>query len=433
MEQGVCPLLFLKSRNVCYWIGKGCDMKTIQVIGIVVLLLVGSTVMEGREVREWNMAAMDMIKADGISNHFGNQTMATLHIAIFDAVNGIQDHYDPFLVHLKGPRNLPEEAAVAAAAYEVLSTLYPQKKGLFKPLYEQQLARVPKQPHKQTAIVYGQLVARRVLKWRENDGSAEAGAVPYPDGTEPGAWRRTSAAAPVLPGWGQVRPFSMIRGDQFRLNGPPEMTGYEYARDYAEVLEMGRNTSPYRTGEQTVIARFWVIGIPRMWNLVAHQVSEEMDCGLVEEARLFALVNTALADAQIVGWDMKYHYGFWRPVTAIRLGDQDGNDATAADAAWESLLPAPAFPEYPSGHSTSSSAAAMVLAKFYGSDDFTFVLASEANPGLPYRTYSSFWQAAREAGLSRIYGGIHFNFSNTEGLEAGRSLGRYIYENFMTE
>lgn len=399
----------------------------------VLLVLAASALLQAAEVREWNTAAMDMIKQDGISNHMGNQTMATLHVAMFDAVNGIEQRYDPFQVQLRMPRHLPKQAAAAAAAYEVLSTLYPLKKETFKPLYQQQVSQVPGSAAKKAAIIYGQLVAQKILKQRQNDGSAQAGSVPYPDGTQPGQWRRTDANPPVLPGWGQVRPFTMSSGDQFRLIGPPPMIGYEYARDYAEVMAMGAKISPFRTAEQTTIARFWPMGIPRMWNLTAHQLADHLSCSLLQEARLFALLNVALADAQIVGWDMKYYYGFWRPVTAIRLGDQDGNDNTTADPAWESLLPAPAFPEYPSGHSTSCSAAATILAKFAGTDDFTFALTSEANPGLGPRTFDSFWQAAREAGISRVYGGIHFNFSNTEGLEAGRSLGRYIYENIMTD
>ena len=406
-------------------------MKKGKFIGIIIVLLAGSAFAGAKEVREWNMAAIDMIKRDNISNHFGNRTAAILHIAMFDAVNGIEKQYNPYLVSLPASGDLPTQAAVAAAAFEVLSRLYPLLQEEFEPLYAAQLARVADGPNKQAAMLYGQEVADRVLQWRENDGSAQAGGVPYPDGTEPGQWRRTDANPPVLPGWGQVRPFAMTAGDQFRLTGPPDMTEYVYARDYSEVMEIGRKVSSSRTAEQTTIARFWPMGIPRMWNLVAHQAAEALDCSLLEEARLFALVNVALADAQVVGWDMKYHYGFWRPITAIRLADQDGNDATTADPAWESLLPAPAFPEYTSGHSTSCSAAATVLAKFAGTNSFTFTLNSEANPGLPTRTYTGFWQAAAEAGISRIYGGIHFNFSNTDGLEAGRSLGRYIYENFM--
>ncbi|MBN1816578.1 MAG: vanadium-dependent haloperoxidase [Sedimentisphaerales bacterium] len=408
-------------------------MKQIRFTGCILMLLIGAGLLEATEIREWNTAAMDMIKQEGISNQFGNRTMAMLHIAMYDAVNGIQHQYDPFLVRFRAPKIWPEEAAVASAAYEVLRKLYPLKENDFKPLYLEQLARVPNHPRKKVAVVYGQLIANYVLKWRENDGSADAAGVSYPDGTEPGQWRRTDAKPPMLPGWGQVRPFTMISGNQFRLIGPLDMAGYEYARDYAEVMDVGRKTSPYRTAEQTNIARFWPTGIPRIWNLVAHQICDEMDYSLLEEARLFALLNVALTDSQIVSWDMKYYYGFWRPVTAIGYGDQDGNDNTVEDPTWESLLPSPPFPEYPSGHSTSCAAAATILAKCMGTDEFAFALNSEANPSLPPRVFNSFWEAAREAGISRIYGGIHFNFSNTEGLEAGRSLGRYIFENFMTK
>lgn len=406
-------------------------MKNLGVSCSIFVLLICSVSLRANEVKEWNLAVIDMIKADAVSNHFGNRATAMTHIAMFDAINGIRGQYEPFISEAPAPLDLPEQAAAASAAFEVLSSLYPAKEDRFQPLYDEQLARVPDGPGKEAAIAYGKLVAQDVLASRENDGSSQAGAVPYPDGTEPGQWRRTDGKAPMLPGWGQVRPFAMLARDQFRLIGPLDLTGYEYARDYAEVAEIGAKDSPSRTGEQTVIARFWMSGIPTLWNLVAHQVSEAKGCDLLDDARLFALLNVALADAQVVGWDMKYHYGFWRPVTAIRNGDQDGNDGTTADAVWESLLPAPAFPEYPSGHSTSCSAAATVLAKFAGTDEFTFVLSSEANPSLPPRTFPSFWAAVREAGVSRIYGGIHFNFSNTEGLEAGRSLGRYLFENFM--
>lgn len=416
-------------------------MKNARVVGVALLLLAGSAVLEAKEVAEWNMAAIDMIKADGISNHLGNRTMAMLHVAMFDAVNGIEDQYDPFLVDFRMPRALPAEVAAASAAFEILTSLYPDREDVFRPLYESHIAEEPQHPGKRPrmsygrrlAIAYGRLVAQRVLQWRENDGSAEAGAVPYPDGTEIGQWRRTDARPPMMPGWGDVLPFAMTSGQQFRLIGPPDITGYEYARDYAEVMDMGGKTSSYRTAEQTEIARFWISGIPRIWNLVAHQVCDAKDYGLLEEARLFALLNVALADAQVVGWDMKYHFGFWRPVTANAYADQDDNDYTHPYPDWQSLLMVPTFPEYPSGHSTSCAAAATVLAKFVGTDEFSFAVNSEANPDLSTRHFNSFWAAARQAGISRVYGGIHFNFSNTEGLEAGRSLGRYICENIMAE
>jgi len=395
-------------------------------------------------VMEWNLAMLDMIKTDSISNHFGNRTLAMVHIAMFDSINGIQQKYTQFDVpgfwHWRFvgnaralPRTASPEAAAAAAAYTILSSQYPAKEATFSSLYQEQLARLTNNPgSKQRGIRFGEDVAQAILQWREDDGSAEAASVPYPDGTELGKWRRTSMMPPMLPGWGDVEPFAMTSGDQFRLMGPPPLDSYEYARDYNEVKTIGEVDSPIRTEEQTTIARFWVSGIPRMWNLVARNLVEANQYDLLESARLLALLNVTMADANIVGWDMKYHYGYWRPVTAIQYGDVDGNDGTTGEAGWTSLIPAPAFPEYVSGHSTACGSAASLLAEFTGADAFAFTLASEANPALPPRTFNGFWQAAREAGISRIYGGIHFNFSNVEGLEAGRSLGRYIFENFMT-
>ena len=407
-------------------------MSTRRVLGLVFLslaMVTGAAV--GDVVTHWNMTAMDFIRIQGLSNHVGNRAMAMMHLAMFDAINGSQQRYTPFSWTKKVPKGLPADAVAAAAAMEVLAGVFPDYRATFVTLYDQQTATL-NAGRKRATYVQGLRIAEAMLALRKDDGAAGAGGVPFPDGTQPGQWRRTGAAAPVLPGWGQVTPFCMLSGTQFRLLGPPPLDGYEYARDYNETKEIGKAVSTVRTAEQEDIANFWIMGIPMLWNMVAHQLSESEDYDLLDNARLFALLNVALADAQVVGWDMKYHYGFWRPVTAIRLGDTDGNDATDPDLEWTSLLPAPAFPEYTSGHSTSCSAAATVLATVNGGDSFTFVLTSMATPTLPPRTYQGFWQAAREAGISRIYGGIHFNFSNVEGLEAGRSLGRYICENFMT-
>lgn len=385
-------------------------------------------------VLQWNAAMLDLIKRKNISNLFGNRTMAMLHIAMFDSINGIQSKYSPYLNGInKPPQSISPYVAAATAAYTILSRLYPSEQVVFESLYHSQLSGQQSTPDlSRFAVQYGERIALAVLELRENDGSAEAASAPYPDGTEVGKWRRTPPfMPPMLPGWGLVKPFAMTRGDQFRLMKPPPLDSYEYARDFNEVKTMGAMTSIVRTPEQTQIARFWPAGIPRMWNLVAREVAQQNQYELIENARLFALLNITLADANVMAWDMKYRYGFWRPITAIEFAAADGNDGTASDPGWGSLIPAPAFPEYVSGHSTACASAAMVLAKFTGSDSFHFELTSEANPGLPPRTFNSFWEAASEAGISRIYGGIHFNFSNVQGLEAGRSLGRYIFENFM--
>lgn len=400
----------------------------IKILAAAIILCLVPSLSFGDVVTEWNEVLLDMIKTEGISNQLGNRTLAMMHIAMFDAINGIQGGYTPFLIKKHWPKAASADIAGATAAYQVLTGLYPEKAPQFTAVYQAQLGNT----RDHLAVKIGVEAAEEVLKWRENDGSDQAASVPYPGGEGLGEWHDPLGRPALLPGWGQVKPFAMTKGDQFRLQGPPPLNSYEYARDYNEVKEIGRKEDSPRTVEQTTIAQFWRIGIPRMWNLVAHQVAESRENNLVENARLFALLNVAMADASIVGWDMKYHYGYWRPVTAIQSGALDDNDETQEEVSWNSLLMPPPFPEYVSGHSTTCAAAATVLANYLGSNEFTFELYSEANPGLPARTFNTFWEAAREAGISRIYGGIHFNFSNVEGFEAGRSLGRYISSNFMT-
>jgi hypothetical protein len=192
---------------------------------------------------------------------------------------------------------------------------------------------------------------------------------------------------------------------------------------------LGAKNSPDRTAEQTHLAMFWNPHVPAKWNSLARDIAQREELSLTESARLFGLLSVTLADTAISGWNMKYTYIFWRPETAIRLGDEDTNDLTAGDPAWESYLPAPAFPEYVSGHSTTCAAAATVLGRYLGTDAYTFELTTMGMP--EPRTFNSFWQAAEEAGQSRIHGGIHFQFANEDGLAAGAELGNYVFYQFF--
>jgi hypothetical protein len=222
----------------------------------------------------------------------------------------------------------------------------------------------------------------------------------------------------------------MTTGQQFRGAGPPPLASAEYAAAYEEVAELGAKTSATRTAAQTDTARFWMAGIPDHLHAIARQMAEEKHLDLDDGARLFALLSITLADASICGWDMKYHFGFWRPITAIQLGDTDGNDGTVGDATWDSLLPAPAFPEYVSGHSTTTAAGVGLLIRFNGGELFGFTRSS-TTAGLAPRSFTNLWAMAEEVGASRIYGGLHFGFSNRDGLAAGRQLGEYVFDNFL--
>jgi hypothetical protein len=323
------------------------------------------------------------------------------------------------------------EAAAAQAAFRVLLDLYPAERATLQETLAETLARIPEGPSKAAGVRLGDTVAESVIVWRRNDGSQRSAS--HPASTEPGKWRPTPPGfkPALLPQWAGVTPFGIPSASQFRQPYPPDLRSAEYARHFQEVKDLGSATSTVRTREQTEIAHYWADGAgtvtpPGHWNRIAQGVARSSGLSLPENARLFALLNVTLADAAIVCWDMKFACNFWRPVTAIHEADRDGNDQTQPDRAWSPLLTTPPFPSCTSGHSTFSGAAAEALKLFFGRDDVRFTDVSESGRS---RTFVSFTQAANEAGRSRIYGGIHYEFDNTTGLESGRAVARSIFQN----
>jgi membrane-associated phospholipid phosphatase len=240
----------------------------------------------------------------------------------------------------------------------------------------------------------------------------------------------------LLPGWGNVTPFGVASVAALLPPAPPALASQDYALEVNFTKDLGGTTSTARTAEQTQIARFWGYGPgtstpPGHWNEIGLVVAEQERLDLVDSARLFALLNIALADAAIVCWRSKYDQGLWRPITAIQL-DGDGNDETTADPTWTPLLPTPPFPEYTSGHSTFSGAAAAVLAEFFADDEIAFTVGSDDLPGVQ-RSYASFSDAAWESGISRIYGGIHWLSANVRGLECGAHIGLEVAQGKLTK
>jgi membrane-associated phospholipid phosphatase len=272
------------------------------------------------------------------------------------------------------------------------------------------------------------------LAWRATDGSSRV--VSYTPGTQPGQWQPTppTFSPAAFPQWSAVTPFAISSGSQFRPAGPPALTSQAYANALQEVEALGSANSTTRTPEQSQIALFWADGAgtetpPGHWNEIAEQVARTHGDTLVQDARLFATLNIALADAAIAAWDAKYTFNFWRPVTAIHNANLDGNARTTADPSWTPFLVTPAFPSYVSGHSSFSAAAAVVLTSFFGGH-VTFTARSDALPGVT-RTFHSFMDAAEEAGLSRIYGGIHYSFDNRDGLAMGGALADYVIHHVL--
>jgi hypothetical protein len=386
-------------------------------------------------VLAWNQATLEAIRFANTPPPAAARHLALVHLALFDAANAIDGRYANYRPQHGAPKSASPQAAAAAAANTILRLTYPPFTVTWDAMLQSQLLALPDGSAESEGVSWGRSVARRLLEEREFDGSNFG--VDYRPFGSPGHWEPTPSlfASALLPQWPGVIPFGLRSGDQFRPPPPPGLETEEWARDLEEVRTLGAETSVLRTSEQTEIAWFWADGPgtetpPGHWNSIARQVAERRDLDLVEAARLFALLNAALADAGIASWDAKYAYDLWRPITAIRKADLDGNPATLPDPAWRPLISTPPFPEYVSGHSTFSAAAAAVLSDFCGTDGFPFTLPSD---GLfqATRSWQRFSEAALEAGRSRVYGGIHFSAANREGYRLGNEVGVWTSRNLL--
>jgi membrane-associated phospholipid phosphatase len=321
-------------------------------------------------------------------------------------------------------RTTSPRAALDGAARAVLLALYPTQQPLVETEYETLLAQVPAGARRDAGAALGATVGQVVVASRADDGSA-ATTPPFVPGTSPGDYQLTPPLfpPPVFTGWGAVRPFILQSGSQFRPPAPPSLASSIWAKAYAEVQSLGSATSATRTPGETEQARFWAAPIQNYWNEIAQTAVLALGTSVRESAYVFAALDETLADATIALYDAKYTYAFWRPVTAIRAGDADGNPATIGDPAWTPLATTPADPSYPGAHSTLATAAADVLASFYG-DRFDFAVTSELLPGVT-RSFGSFSGAAREAGLSRIYAGVHTRIDHLAGVQLGAEVARF--------
>ncbi len=297
-------------------------------------------------VTDWNAIMQATVSAPPTNPIFQTRWGAIVQLAVFEAVNAIVGDYEPYLGIIVAPPWASPDAAAIAAAHRTLVTLRPGSAAALDALRAASLAAIPDGPAKEAGIAVGEDAAAAMLLLRADDGWDAI--VPYTPGTDPGDWQPTPPAfAPAfLPGWGQVTPFGLEEGSQFRLPPPPALHTGKYANDYNEVKLLGRIDSPFRPQDRTDVARFYAATSPvQVLNSAARQVSAAQGKTLSENARIFALLAMAMGDASIACWDTKYHYNFWRPVTAIRAGDLDGNRRTDPDPDWLPLIATPALPE----------------------------------------------------------------------------------------
>lgn len=346
--------------------------------------------------------------------------LATVHVAIYDAVMAIAGTHKPFAVAPVAPAGgASQEAATGAAAYGVLKGLFPSRGAAYETAYAKFVAQLPEGEAKARGLAVGAEVAAGILARRANDGRSVALA-PYVAGTAPGQFRGTAPINRFLP---SVRPFVVTSNAQFRAPPPPALTSATYAADVAETQAMGAANSSTRTPEQTEIARFNTEPPPLFTsrNLRRFTLTPRP---LADHARLMAMLWVAQSDAINTCFESKYHYGTWRPYSAIHLADTDGNAATTADPAWTQVVPTPNHPEYPAAHSCFASATAAVLRAFYGTNQVRFEFDSTVTGTT--RNYATASALADELALARIAGGMHFRFAAKAGAELGRQVGEWV-------
>ncbi len=357
----------------------------------------------------------------------GARAVVMAHIAMFEAANSIEPRYTPYRAMLPAQRGWSQEAAVSAAAYGVLSKLVtdPAKLKEYEAFHAAVLARIPDGEAKARAVELGQRAAEAILAERADDGSNTVN--DYRPATAPGVYVPTQF--PVAIGWFRVKPFGMTSADHFRAPPPYALTSAEWARDYNEVKRLGGKVSE-RTPEQTQIAKFWEFVGPGTYNPLGMHLVKAKNLDTVDSARVLALLSIAAFDAGIAVFDAKYAFNFWRPVTAIRNGDVDGNDATERDARWEPFIPTPMHPEYPCAHCTFQSSAAAALRKIFGDEIPEATLVSTTAPGVT-RKFTKLSDYVQEVINARIYDGVHYRTSGVIGAEMGRQVGEYAAANYL--
>jgi PAP2 superfamily len=392
------------------------------------LLSLGTTA-SADVITDWNEKAVALVTKHRMLPPQAERVIACMHVAMFDAVNAIDRRYRPYGVSAPAAKDVSKETAAAAAAEGVLARLFVKDADELRSALGSHLALIQDGPSKSDGIKLGNEVAAKTLIARQDDGADAPDA--YRPRTTPGVYVPTPITASSM--WPKVKPFAMTSPSQFRPQPPLALKSEEWATDYNEIKALGGKTSVKRTARQTEDATFWLMTGPASYYPLARQLVFAKKMDLVESARFMALVSTAVADSFIAVFDAKYYYEFWRPITAIRNGDNDGNPRTERDATWQPIDNTPMHPEYPCAHCISSATVAAVIENVLGSPDIPEVsMTSATAPGVTHR-WTNVWNYADEVSIARIYAGFHYRFSIRVGQNMGRQIGKLVVQKLMRE
>jgi hypothetical protein len=414
-------------------------MKLLRLTALVATcLLAGSAALADNAVLYWNNQALDATRLARNPPPMSSFFFATFHAAIFDTVNGITRTHQGWLVNDPAPAGVDMDAAIAGAAHTTMVALWSATSNPhnLQAAYDKAIAAIPEGQAKTDGIAWGEHVAKLVLEKISTAGYNKPVPGKY-SSTDAGKWRETPSQfrPPLLPFWGRVRPFVLTSSDQFRCPPPESLGSKEYAEELSFVAKKGARDNADRTEYETMSTPFWNDDLgtstpPGHWNMVASDLARRKNLSTPDTARLFALLNFALADSAISCWDTKFYYNVWRPETALREVNQQLNPHAETIPDFIPNMPSPPFPAYTSGHSTFSAAAAHLMAVYFGADDIEFSVTSDALPGA-VRSFKKLSDAQKEAGMSRVWGGIHTMSDNLEGQKAGIKVADWTLEHAL--
>jgi hypothetical protein len=390
------------------------------------------------EIENWDAIMLEAARLAGTAPFAVTRVAAIVQSAVYDAVNGIEGRYAPIHVTPAAEPGASQRAAVVLAAYTTLVSIYPSQKPTFDQDLVASLTSIASGSAAENSVsiargaTWGQTVANAILAWRSTDGFTPP-PPPFLGGSAPGVWRPTPPAFQPAAGvqFSYMTPWAIQSPSQFRPSGPPAVTSPQYTADFNEVEAWGSIGSPLRTPDQTLLAQFWQSATPNYFFDHAALQLADRHATFSEKSRLLAVLDVAMADADIACWDAKFHYVFWRPVTAIQFADTDDNPATQADMAWTPFLVTPAFPDYPSGHACLAGAAGTVLANYFGPDSHVSITSDSPAMAGVVRSFSGFAPMMKEVNDARVLAGIHFRTAVDDGRALGVVVAQYVLEHSM--
>ena len=394
---------------------------------VITASLLASSMARADVVTDWNIKASAIVVEAKLGPAPGWRVLAIVHTAVYEAANAITKRYPSSGLQLEAVPGASVEAAIAAANHATLGKLVPSQQAAIDTTYHTALEMITDGPAKTAGMAVGEKAAGVILAMRTEDGATTRET--YRPHTTAGVYVPT--VIPVISQWPQRKPWLMTSPSQFRPGPPPSLTSEMWARDYNEIKELGNKSSTRRTAEQTAIARFWEATLPPIYCGIVHSVTTLPGREVTQNARLFAAVAQAIDDALIAVFDAKYHYNFWRPVTAIRNGDIDGNDATEREPSWMPLINTPMHPEYPCAHCIVSSAVGTVLQAEIGTGPMPTLTTTSYTANGASRSWTTINDFIQEVAQARIYDGVHYRNSNEVGMAMGKQIGELAAAKYL--